>query len=231
VKPYPVMMNLEGKRVLVVGGGKVAARKVGSLLESGAVVTVISPTLEPELDNIAREGRIEWISAPFEESVLDRYPDVLLLFGATNTREINLRIHGAALERKIPCNIADVPDLCTFIVPAVITQGDLMIAVSTGGSSPALARRIREDLEKRFGPEYATMTRLLAQLRKQVLKTGSTSDENRKLFTEIVDSEILSALRDQDRERALEILRAILPDQVKPEPAMEAPAQNGFAKE
>jgi precorrin-2 dehydrogenase / sirohydrochlorin ferrochelatase len=231
VKPYPVMMNLEGKRVLVVGGGKVAARKVGSLLESGALVTVVSPTVDRELEHLARESRIEWISACFEDSVLDRYSEVLLLFGATNSRETNLRIYRAAGERKIPCNIADVPDLCTFIVPAVFTRGDLMIAVSTGGSSPALARRIREDLEKRFGPEYATMTKLLAKLRKQILETGSSSDENRKLFREIVDSEILTALREQDRDRALEILRAILPDQVNPEPAMEAPAQNSIAKE
>jgi len=231
VKPYPVMMNLEGKRVLVVGGGKVALRKVARLLESDALVTVVSSVVEPELESMARENRIEWVPAAFDESVLDRYPDVLLLFGATNSREVSLRIHEAAVKRRIPCNIADVPDLCTFIVPAVITQGDLMIAVSTGGSSPALARRIREDLEKRFGPEYGAMTKLLAKLRKQILETGNTSDENRKLFTEIVDSEILSALRDQDRERALEILRAILPGQVNPEPAMEANEQSDISKE
>lgn len=226
MKPYPVMMNLVGKRVLVVGGGRVATRKVRGLLESGAAVTVVSPELDPELEELAGSGQVEWIQSRFDESAMDIYPDTLLVFGTTDNREVNVRIHKAAMERKIPCNIADVPDLCTFIVPAVITQGDLMIAVSTGGASPALARRIREDLEKRFGPEYAAMTQLLGDIRRQVLKTGSTSDENKKLFMEIVDSGILSALKENDRDRVLGILRSILPEAVDPERAVEHPRRS-----
>jgi precorrin-2 dehydrogenase/sirohydrochlorin ferrochelatase len=225
VKPYPVMMNLNGRLVIVVGGGRVAARKVASLLESGARVTVISPELAAELEELAESGAINWLSETFDEAILDRYPEAALVFGTTDHREINIKIHEAAAARKIPCNIADVPDLCTFIVPAVITQGDLMIAVSTGGSSPALARRIREDLENRFGPEYAAMTKLMGELRKVVLAAGSSSDDNRRLFLEIVDSEILTALRENDHERALEILKAILPGDLDPEPVMEKPPQ------
>jgi len=220
------MMNLVEKRVLVVGGGRVATRKVRGLLESGAAVTVVSPELDPELAELAVSGQVEWIQSRFDESCMDLYPDTLLVFGTTDNREVNVRIHKAAMERKIPCNIADVPDLCTFIVPAVITQGDLMIAVSTGGASPALARRIREDLEKRFGPEYAAMTQLLGDIRRQVLKTGSTSDENKKLFMEIVDSGILSALKDNDHDRVLGILRSILPEEVDAETAVESPIQS-----
>lgn len=119
------------------------------------------------------------------------------------------------MRRRIPCNIADVPDLCTFIVPAVITQGDLMIAVSTGGTSPALARRIREDLETKFGPEYAEMTRIMGELRKQIVKnSGGDSDANKKVFMEIVDSQILSALRNNDMEKAKIILSEILPEEI-----------------
>ena len=129
------------------------------------------------------------------------------------------------MSRKIPCNIADVPDLCTFIVPAVITQGDLIIAVSTGGSSPTLARRIREDLESRYGPEYAAMTKLMGELRKVVLAAGSSSDEKQEAFLEIVDSEILTALRENDRDRALEILKTILPGNLDPKPVIEKPPQ------
>lgn len=221
MKLYPIMMNLEEKTVVVVGGGNVAGRKVVGLLDSGARVTVISPELDDGLRKLADQGRIEWIPEPFDEAMLGRYPEVVLLFGATNRREVNVRIHRAAVERKIPCNVADVPDLCTFTVPAVITQGELLIAVSTGGSSPALARRIREDLQKRFGPEYAEMTRVMGELRKLVLRTQSPSDENKRLFLQIVDSDILTALRNNNRDRALEILRTILPEDVDPDKALE----------
>jgi precorrin-2 dehydrogenase / sirohydrochlorin ferrochelatase len=215
------MINLIDQRVVVVGGGSVAMRKVSGLLESGASVTVISPQLTPDLTNLADAGQIDWVREPFEEILLDRFPDAVLVFGATNHRQVNVKIHRAAVQRGIPCNVADVPDLCTFMVPAVITQGELLIAVSTGGSSPALARRIRQDLEKQFGPEYAEMTRVMGELRKQVLRAGSTSDENKKLFLAIVNSEILTALRDNDRDRALAILRTILPEHVNPDAAIE----------
>ena len=205
----------------MVGGGSVATRKVSSLLESGAVPAVIAPEIRDELKQLAEQGKIDWLPESFEEALLDRYPDTVLVFGATDLREVNVKIYRAATERKIPCNIADVPDLCTFIVPAVITQGELMIAVSTGGSSPALARRIREDLQKRFGPEYAEMTRVMRELRKLILQTGSSSVENKKIFMEIVDSEILSALRENDREKALAILKTILPQDVNPDEAIE----------
>jgi precorrin-2 dehydrogenase / sirohydrochlorin ferrochelatase len=221
VKPYPVMMNLEGKRVVVVGGGNVATRKVANLLESGAKPAVIAPELTNRLQKLAERAEIDWVPERFEETLLDRYPDTVLVFGATDLRDVNLKIYRAATGRRIPCNIADVPDLCTFIVPAVITQGELMIAVSTGGSSPALARRIREDLQQRFGPEYAEMTRVMGELRKLILRTGSSSEENRKIFLEIVDSEILSALRENDREKALAILKTILPQDVNPDQAIE----------
>jgi precorrin-2 dehydrogenase / sirohydrochlorin ferrochelatase len=222
VRLYPIMMNLTGKRVVVIGGGSVAARKVASLMESGASVAVISPELTEELGRLARAGTITWIPEAFEEAFLDRFPDLALVFGATNRREVNVKIHKAAVDRRIPCNVADVPDLCTFMVPAVIVQGELLIAVSTGGSSPALARRIREDLEKYFGPEYAEMTKVMGELRKLILRTGSSSDENKKLFMRIVDSEILDALRDNDREKVLAILRTILPEEVNPDTAIEA---------
>jgi precorrin-2 dehydrogenase len=216
LKPYPLMISLQGRQVVVVGGGRVAFRKVKGLLESGAQVTVISPELDAGLEDLADRGLIAWAPQNFDESLLDRYADIALIFGTTNRREVNVETYNAAIKRKIPCNIADVPDLCTFIVPAVITQGDLMIAVSTGGSSPALARRIREDLANRFGSEYAEMTRIMGELRRVVLEAGNSSDENKKVFLEIVDSEVLSAIKENDWERALEILRTILPQNIAP---------------
>lgn len=219
MRPYPVMMNLQDEQVIVVGGGRVGLRKVLGLLDAGAKVVVISPELIDGLRELVEQGRIEWVAKSFDESLLDLYSQAQLVFGTTSSRDVNVAVHRAAVYRKMPCNIADVPDLCTFIVPAVITQGDLMIAVSTGGASPALARRIREDLEKLFGPEYASLTKLMADIRKQVLNTGTSSDENRKLFLDLIDSEILAALRENDRQRAMDILKTILPREVNPEEA------------
>ncbi len=214
MKPYPVMMNLEGKQVVVVGGGRVAFRKISSLLDSGANVAVISPKLVDELTELLPGKRLTWVSDYFSPHHLDRFEPITLIFGATDIREVNVELSNEAMRRRIPCNIADVPDLCTFIVPAVITQGDLIISVSTGGASPALARRIREDLEKMFGPEYATMTRLMGELRKQIVINGSDSEANKKVFLEIVNSQILPALRNNDLDRAAMILSEILPIEV-----------------
>jgi len=219
---YPIMMNLQGKKVVVIGGGEVAHRKITGLLKTGALITVISPKLEQRLEALAaEEQRIDWIAEPFRASILDAFPEIVLIFGATNDRQVNLTIYESAVKRRILCNIADVPDLCSFIVPAVITQGELMIAVTTGGSSPALARRIRQDLEKRFGPEYAELTKVLGELRKLILSAGGPSSENRQVFRDIVDSELLIALRENDRKKVLDILRSILPDYIDPQNAVE----------
>lgn len=208
------MMNLENKLVVVIGGGRVALRKTLGLLESGAKVVVISPKLDLALIELKDKSKIDWVGSLFKDALLDQFPDAALIFGTTDNRETNVEIYEAASKRKVPCNIADVPDLCSFIVPAVISQGDLIISVSTGGSSPALARRIREELEKQFGPEYGRMTKLMGELRKHVLNVGTDSDENRKLFSELVDSELLAALRESDTQRALKILKEILPEDI-----------------
>lgn len=217
MKHYPVMLDISGKPVLVVGGGKVALRKVMRLLECGARVTVISPRLEPELERLADERRIDWIAEPFDESLLDRIDEPVLIFGTTDRQDVNVRIHAGAVKRAIPCNIVDVPDLCTFTVPAVVARGDLTIAVSTGGSSPALARRVREDLEKNYGLEYAAMTKVLRDLRTMILSDRDDSGENRKLFFRIVDSGLLQALRENDSVKATRILRSILSERIDPE--------------
>ena len=220
MRPYPLMMNLQNNRVIVIGGGRVAFRKTTGLLDSGAQVVVISPKLIPEMERLRDQEKIEWKDAHFHESILDDYRDAILIFGTTDDRQVNLQIYNAAYGRRLPCNIADVPDLCTFIVPAVISQGDLMIAVSTGGASPALARKIREELEKQYGPEYGKMTKLMGDLRKRVLNSSCDSDENRKLFSEIVDSELLEAIRQSDFYYAMEILKKILPMEIDVENAV-----------
>lgn len=214
MKLYPMMMNIEGRRVVVVGGGTVALRKVRSLLQCGAAVTVISPDIEPELRLLAEEGSIQWLDQPFDEITLERIDQPVLVFGTTDRREVNEQIFRAAVRRGIPCNIADDPEFCTFTVPAVVSRGDLTIAVSTGGASPALARRIRERLELEFGSEYGVMTKLLASVRHEVLAVGNDSDDNKRLFFELVDSELLPALKAKDREKVKRVLHSIVSSEI-----------------
>ncbi len=228
MKPYHLAMNIQEKPVMVVGGGQVALRKVRTLKECGAIVTIVSPALAPELQRLVDEEDVLWIPAHFDEIVMNGSQQPVLVFGTTDDREVNVRIHQAAEAREIPCNIADVPDLCTFTVPAVFSRGALSISISTSGKSPALARRIREELEEQYGPEYALMTEILGLVRALVLSDGNPSDENRKLFFDILDSDLLSALRDGDRERAVGILRTILPPTIDPEPVVTEAMNGGF---
>lgn len=199
----------------MVGGGKVATRKIASLLKSGALVTVISPLVVDEISQLASEGRFVWIKQRFSEALLDQIADLTLVFGATNDREVGKALAKAAGQRGVPCNIADDPELCSFTLPATLTRGDLMICVSSGGASPALSRRLREDLEARFGSEYAILTRLLRYLRDDVIERGRSSDENRALFFRVVDSDLLPALRERDWTGSAEILSALVPEDIQ----------------
>ncbi len=212
MKPYPLMMNLKKRPVLVVGGGRVAVRKVRSLLDAEAAVTVIAPACDPDLEALAENGEIVLMKRRFDVAAFEEIDRPTLVFGTTDDRDVNVEVYRAAEELNIPCNIADVPDLCTFIVPAVVNRGDLTIAVSTGGASPALARRIREDLETRFGPEYAAMTRLMRDVRADILAAGGSSDDNRSVFMKLVDSGLLEALANRDREAVIERLRELTPE-------------------
>ena len=221
MKLYPLMMNIDGKSVAVVGGGTVALRKVNSLLQYGAKVTVISPVLKLELLELSEEGTIRWVAKLFNEKLFDEIPNLALVFGTTDDRDVNVEIFRAALARRIPCNIADVPDLCSFTVPAVISRGDLSIAVSTGGTSPALARRIREQLEGHFGQEYVKLTLILGEIRQEVLGLGGSSEENKNMFMQIVDSDLLQAIKENNSNRAKTLLRSILPNNIDPDPIVD----------
>jgi precorrin-2 dehydrogenase/sirohydrochlorin ferrochelatase len=225
LKLYPLMMNIEGKSVAVVGGGSVALRKVNSLLEYGAKVTVISPVLKLELLDLSEEGAIRWVAKLFNDKLFDEIPNLALVFGTTDDRNVNVEIFRAAVERRIPCNIADVPDLCSFTVPAVISRGDLSIAISTGGASPALARRIREQLEGHFGQEYVTLTLILGEIRQEVLGLGGSSDGNKSMFMQIIDSDLLQAITENNSNRVKTILRSMLPDSIDPGPIVDRAMQ------
>ncbi|HEV3510391.1 MAG TPA: bifunctional precorrin-2 dehydrogenase/sirohydrochlorin ferrochelatase [Candidatus Sulfotelmatobacter sp.] len=171
-----MFLKLEGKQVLVVGAGKVGEPKIGGLLDTGARVRVIALDASPAVREWAREGRIELELRPFAAQDLE---GAFLSVVATSSRALNERIYQEARRRGVLCNVVDVPDLCDFFYPAVVRRGDLQIAVSTAGQSPSLAQKIRQQLEKQYGPGYAEWVAELGATRKLILATDL--DKERKL--------------------------------------------------
>jgi precorrin-2 dehydrogenase / sirohydrochlorin ferrochelatase len=173
---FPTFMKLEGRQVLVVGAGKVGEQKIEGLLETGARIRVVSLDATPVVREWAREGKIELELRAFSSEDLD---GAFLAVVATSSRTLNERIYNEAQRRRVLCNVVDVPDLCDFYYPSVVRRGDLQIAVSTAGQSPSLAQKIRQQLEKQFGPAYAAWVAELGETRKLIL--ASDLDKERKL--------------------------------------------------
>ncbi|MBI4644628.1 MAG: bifunctional precorrin-2 dehydrogenase/sirohydrochlorin ferrochelatase [Deltaproteobacteria bacterium] len=207
MKTYPVFTLITAKPCLVVGGGGVGERKVLDLLEAGARVTVVSPALTPTLAALAAKGEIRHLQGDFQE---EQVAGMALVIGATDDPEVNARVSAAAQTRGIWVNIVDQPDLCTFIVPAQVRRGELTLAISTGGASPALARKLREELESHFGPEYGPYLALLQAVRTRLLAARRGNPDNAVLFHRLVQSPLLPALSRGDVEEVRKILREIL---------------------
>jgi len=192
----------------VVGGGSVAERKVASLLDAGAFVRVVSPDLTESLHRHVEEGRVEWVPHPFSAEWLE---GCSLVFAATDDRDANAQIAASARERQRWVNVVDSLEESTFIVPATVQRGALQIAVSTEGSSPALGRRIREELENRYGEEYETFCTLLAEVRHVAKERLPSPEERQRYFTALLDSDVLDLIRqnriDEARRRTFALLQ------------------------
>ncbi len=202
---YPIQLSLTGRACLVVGGGRVAARKVSRLISCGALVTVVSPDLDAALAERAAAGHVNWAARRYETGDMD---GVYLAFGTTDSREVNARVAEDAASRGVLCNIADDPDASDFTLPALVLKGDVAIAVSTGGNSPALSRQIRQELEQWLGDEYASAARILGVLRERLLARGHDPGGHRRAFTRILEGGLLSMLRENDRSGVSKLLRA-----------------------
>jgi precorrin-2 dehydrogenase/sirohydrochlorin ferrochelatase len=206
---YPIYVNLRGKRCLVVGAGQVGRRKIATLAECGAEeILVIDLAPAESCAGLLSHPAVVFACRPYETADLDGR---FLVIASTDDEALNWRISRECAERGIPCNIVDQPEKCSFIVPALFTQGDLTVAISTGGSSPALARKIRQGLGEFLGSEYGALLILMSRLRPMVLGLGLGSPSNSKLFRELVNSPLLEALEQADAARAETILRDILP--------------------
>jgi precorrin-2 dehydrogenase/sirohydrochlorin ferrochelatase len=189
---YPIQLDICNRPCLVVGGGAVGTRKVSTLLACGARVTVVSPEATDELRRAAGLGQITLNLREYASSDIE---GMFLVIGATDDEDLNRRVSADAEHRKILCNIADRPDKCNFILPAVIARGDLVITVSTSGKSPALAKKLRRDIGQQFGEEYAVLLKLLGAARKRLLAEAHAPEAHKPLFERIVDSDILELIR------------------------------------
>ncbi len=200
---YPVYLDIRGKRCVVVGGGEVALRKVRMLLDHGASVETVSPELCPELGQLVEEGQLKVTGREYRPGDLE---GAFVVIAATNDAKANERVVAEATERGILINVVDVPVLSNFIVPSYLRRGTVTVSVSTGGKSPALARRIRRELEKKFGDEYADLSVLVDEVRSELKRKNISVPAER--WQEALDLDtLLQLLRLGQRAEAVERLR------------------------
>ncbi len=204
---YPIYLNLQNQPCLVVGGGQIAERKVSSLLKCGANVTLISPKITKQIQRWVEQGKITLFKRKYQKGDVNNY---FLVIGATNIEKVNRSIAEDSLSRKMLVNIVDDPQKCNFIIPAVVRQGSLSISISTGGKSPLLAQKIRKKLESEFGPEYGDLVDIMGDLRPIIIHEISNINERKKIFSELVESDLLDLLRqgrkDDIKERVSHVL-------------------------
>ena len=204
---YPIFLDLNNQKVLVVGGGTVAERKIQNLLRYGCQIYVVSPELTPHLKQLAMDKKIHHIPHEALGKALD---EAFMVIAATDNPEVNSQIASQAKERGLLINAVDQPGDCNFIVPSIVQRGDLQIAISTAGKSPALAKRIRKEMEVTFGPEYASLIELMGLLRTKLLARGNLSSENRVMFEKLVNSDLLQLIKKGDVRGVKNTLKSIL---------------------
>ncbi|MFH1078692.1 MAG: bifunctional precorrin-2 dehydrogenase/sirohydrochlorin ferrochelatase [Pseudomonadota bacterium] len=202
-KYYPVSLDLTDKKCVVVGGGAVAERKAERLIECGAHVAIVSRTLTPLLEGRKKANTIEHIDTDYEKQTLN---GAFMVIGATDRDDVNAQVSQDARSLGMLVNIVDDPDRCNFILPSLLQQGDLSIAVSTGGKSPALARKIREDLQQHYGPEYKNLLKIMGSLRKKILAQRHAPEANKAVFEVLVRSDMLQAIREGNWVRVKKII-------------------------
>lgn len=192
---YPIFLDIQNRNCLVVGGGSVGTRKVMTLLECGATVSVVSIEAAEKLQGLSVNGKIRLERRPFKTSDLH---GKFLVMGATDNSEINRHIYAEARRLGVLCNIADHPEACDFILPAIVSRGDLTIGVSTSGKSPAFAKKLRKDLEKKFGTEYADFLKLMGEIRKKLLSEDHEPEAHKHLFEQLIERKLIGMIKDRN---------------------------------
>lgn len=183
---YMACLRLSCRRALVIGGGSVGLQKVEGLLACDADVTVVAPTAEPALRELAAEGSITWRAREYRAQDLD---GCLIAIAATSDAELNIRVFDDAERRTMLVNVVDVPRLCNFILPAIVRTGPLAVAISTAGASPALAKRMKREIAQLFGEPYAELAVMLNDVRGWAKRTLPTYQGRKEFFESIVNGE------------------------------------------
>lgn len=194
---YPIFLELAGRPCVVIGGGGVAERKVEGLLEVGASVTVVSPSLTARLEAWAREGRIRHVGRAYGPGDLAGSE---LAFVATDDGRVNADVAREGKERGVWVNAADDPAHCDFILPSVLRRGELQVAVATGGSSPALSRAVREELEAYFTPDYAVLAEVVSEVRRELKERARLPGA--EAWQKVLDGDLRRLIAEGRREEA-----------------------------
>lgn len=193
---FPIFLNVEGRRCVVVGAGKIAAGKIKGLLRYGAKVVVVAPPgAERTVKRLARSGKVKWHPRVFSPQDVK---GAFLVIAATNSSEVNGDVFDACRARRILCNSVDDPEHCDFFYPAVVRRGPLQIAISTNGYSPALASRLRKDLEKQFGREWTSWVKHIGKSRREISILDLSTATRRRRLLQLASPEAFSAFV-QDR--------------------------------
>lgn len=206
---YPIYVDIRDKKCVVVGGGDVAYRKAVSLKEAGAQVVVISPDFSKDF---LKEESITMLRQKYEERCLE---GATLIIAATNDKEINQRVWEEARRHGLLVNVVDQPELCNFIVPSVVNRGELQISISTGGASPAFARRLRQELENHFGPEYGEFVELLSKMRSEARSQISDGTKRQKLMERLASPDMLDMIRTKGTRETEKEMRKIIGEETE----------------
>ena len=204
---YPLFADLNGRRCVVIGGGMVALRKVTTLLGYGAKITVVSPTATQRLRRYAKQRKIEHLARRFRPSDLR---GAWLVYAATDDQAINELVYRTATRRRIFTNVVDQKPLCSFIAPAIFKRDLLTIAVSTGGASPTVAKRLRQDFQRMIGSAYGPMLRLLMDLRGVAKQKLPSYNDRKRYFDQLVQGQVFELIRAGKAQRARQEALALL---------------------
>lgn len=205
---YPIFLKVKGKTCVVIGGGKVAERRVKGLLKYGASIRVVSPTLSPILQGMAQDKLIEWTARPYNRGDLEK---AFIVIASSNDPEINRAVYEEAESRGLLVNVVDRPALCRFIVPAIIENNGMSVALSSSGQSPAVTKKFRIELEKGLMPRYSRLLKLVAQVRKNYVGRNLKP----QAWEEALDSHLDSLLEKGKVREARNLLKERLEAQVK----------------